>query len=370
MANYQIKLTPVETFFFGGDKLDANLVANYFVESNLYPQQTTLLGLMRYYLLLKNDTIFKDNKIISNSNVDNFIGNSSFDYCDKCPDKLQSFGKIKSISPLYFNDGLENYFFAPLDIGAELKENYILEKTILKRKERSTEEEEKLEEFTAKEKLQFITQKLISESGSSISLFGKDGIIDDAPQVGNQKTKKGATEQDKENAFYKIYMKKMKEGWSFAIDVDFDDGSNVLEEILFIPFGGEKCFFKMEVKKLDKFIPKLPENYKRTVNTMICMTDCFLSKPELIKTARFAINEFVSFRNLKSKTSTTKYSALSKNDPSQLIRSNKWNLLKRGAVLYFDDDGKFNTFKTELEKQKNAIQIGFNQFLTIPIKTN
>lgn len=357
MPNYKIKLTPVDTFFFGGEKHDENGKVSYFVESNLYPQQTTLLGLIRYYLLLKNPSIFKDNKIVKGSNVADFIGTDSFDYANKNTDKnIQSFGKIKSLSPLYFHSNGKDYFFGPLDFDTEIDDHFILSKT---------DRDGKAEKYKAKLKDTFISQQLIAKDGTAKLLFGENGILSDAEQVGNEKAHKG--ESTKENAFYKMNMKRMAKGWSFVVDVDIEDGAGVIDkEHLFIPFGGEKCYFKMEIEEVEKYTPHLPSKYKRNLSTVVCISDCFLSDVSLLHSADFAITEAVSFRNLKSKASeNVNYSGLSKNDPNQLSRSQRYNLLKRGSVLYFTDNQKMKILTDALETESNSRAIGFNQFLTI-----
>lgn len=54
---YLITLTPAGNYFFGndrgfGDKTDnPNAILNYLVSGLKYPQQTTLLGFLRYELL-------------------------------------------------------------------------------------------------------------------------------------------------------------------------------------------------------------------------------------------------------------------------------------------------------------------------------
>ena len=88
-------MTPVDSFFFGGEKHDNNEKANYFVEFNCYPQQTTILGFLRYLLLIENDLIGTDEIKTKGEPI---IGKESFDYTNT----NQSFGRIKSISPLYF----------------------------------------------------------------------------------------------------------------------------------------------------------------------------------------------------------------------------------------------------------------------------
>jgi len=155
MANYQIKLTPVETFFFGGEKhsmsIKGELISDYFAESNLYPQQTTLLGLIRYLLLIKNDTIFKNNRIIDKHKASKYIGESSFDFSNQA----SNYGKIRTISSLYFTYNSVNYFFAPFDFGCNVTDNLLLEKEI----------DKNIEQYRAKEISKFLGRNIVSNSG-------------------------------------------------------------------------------------------------------------------------------------------------------------------------------------------------------------
>lgn len=350
MPNYQIKFTPAENFFFGGEKHSKNsegdLETNYFVESNPYPQQTTLLGVTRYYLLLKNSEVFKDNKIQDKTKAAKIIGESSFDFGNVSG----NYGKITSISPLYMNNGIENYFFAPLDFGACMDKNYMLSKEI----------EGVVKNYTAKNQDKFIQQRLISSTGKVSNL---SDIITEVSQVGNEKT---ANQTEKENAFYKQNMKRLAKDWSFVIDAEIAEGANITDEIVFIPFGGEKCFFRMEIKENPAFVPTLPESYTRKCFAIICLSDCFLQNTALLDTCDFAVNKVVSFRNIQSKTAiTTQYNGLSVHNNEQLQRSNRFNLLQRGSVLYFTNKEPFDTVRTAIESETRCKSIGYNAILTI-----
>ena len=49
---YLIKLRPLTHYYFGGEQgLGSGDSRNYLVKSRLWPQQTTLLGLVRYVIL-------------------------------------------------------------------------------------------------------------------------------------------------------------------------------------------------------------------------------------------------------------------------------------------------------------------------------
>lgn len=64
MATYLIKLTPLDKFFFGQKKTFGDDNVNYVVYSSFFPQQTALLGLLRYQVLqIAGEEVFKNNKI-------------------------------------------------------------------------------------------------------------------------------------------------------------------------------------------------------------------------------------------------------------------------------------------------------------------
>jgi hypothetical protein len=93
-----IRLTPLGTFFFGGENtFGATENRNYFVKSNLMPQQTSLLGLLRLELLRSNPTVFdlKTDKVIDKNAAIELIGGESFD------GKQTDFGCISGLSPVF-----------------------------------------------------------------------------------------------------------------------------------------------------------------------------------------------------------------------------------------------------------------------------
>jgi CRISPR-associated protein Cmr3 len=345
MANYKIKLTPVDYFFFGGEKHSINKKtgepeSNYYVESNPYPQQTTLLGLIRYYLLLKNNDIFNGNKITDKGKASEFIGDCSFDYNQK----TKKYGKIISLSGLYFCNGENNYFFAPLDIDFTIK-NFLLFK------------EDKI--YNAKDHYDEICQQIFNENGEIIKL---SEIVKDSPRVGNEKSEKGESKEDK---FYKQNFKSLSSGWGFCVDAEIEDGAGVPEnDSLFVPFGGEKSFFKMEVSRLEPAKFKMPDNLKKNLASIICMSDCMVDS-SILNHSKIAVTRYVSFRNLKSSVKDTeKYSGLSDKDSTQLNRGSRYNLLMRGSVLYFEDNEKLEKAEELISNQSHCKIIGFNDIIT------
>lgn len=352
MAIYQIKLTPVNAYFFGGEKHSKNdknpngFEMDYFAKSELYPQQTMLLGALRYYLLLKNGLLNpqKQGKV---NEAGELIGSNSFIYDDEGIE--QDFGAIKSLSPLFFiksgsnsTSASQKYIIAPLDEDFELKKQY---------------GNYYLDGYGAKEG--YSPYLINIQDKSKVSFFkqtetDQDFIFSVYPTVGNKKGEKGKSEDD---GFYKLTMYRLNEGWCFAFEAEID--LDLEEDRVFIPFGAEKQIFSFEIIKIDEITDFKPPQKERILPAIYCLSDCFVKESIWQKTS-FAINEKVSFRNLQSKTSSENYSSFSKG----YKRGNRYNLLKRGSVLFFESDDLLNEART-LFNNSNTEKIGFNKIQII-----
>lgn len=341
MYKYKIELTPVEAFFFGGEKhvrTRNGLEMNYFAKSELYPQQTTLLGVLRYYLLMKNG-LLNPNKNQKTTEAKVYIGEASFDFESEIE---QDFGKIKNISHLYFKKNEQKYVFAPLTLNFALKKeygNFILDG------------------YNSKVGIQ---HKLMNiNDNTTIKLFkdtdtenDTDFVFIEHNTVGNQKGKKGKTEDD---GFYKLNMYKLQKDWCFAFDAEID--IELENDTTFVNVGAEKQVFLFKLTKLSDKNLIAPKLKPTLLPGIFCLSDCFITE-EIWKHTIFAVNEKVSFRNLKSSVYSQNYSSFSEG----YRRGNRYNLIKRGSVFFFEDEGK----REEAEKlfiNANAQKIGFNSIL-------
>ncbi len=369
MPNYQIKLTPVDTFFFGGEKHKLNdkneLAADYFVESNPYPQQTTMLGMLRYYLLYRSGNLIFPNldytqRAKRKEAALTLIGKRSF-----ALNGTNEFGKIQSISPLYFLSQNKAYHFAPFDCNFKFNNNALTDN--------------KGKPYNAKDHHYPISKQRIINGTDLLEL---SELIKDVEHTGNKKAKQKG--ESKSEGFYKMKKKQFKRGWSFAfhatIDMEMikvtDEFKIPYEEAQFVPFGGEKSIFKIEFKRVDPFHnPTVPTNYKREAKTpfLHLTSDAFVKNKDL-KAVDFAVNQFVSFRCMQSTIETANYNALPKLIDKNgnkidkeailktgLFRSCRFQLLKRGSILYFKNENE----REELEKKLNTPehQFGFNHYL-------
>lgn len=350
MPNYQIKLTPVDTYFFGGDKhrvkknwstKTERLIANYFVESNQYPQQTTLLGMLRYYLLFRSKKLLNQNSTDSDrTDAKDLIGKKSFAFGG-----TNDFKKIAYVSPLYFINKGKTYQFAPFDLEYELDDN-----NILKKRDKNFNAKKHYDDIT--------THKLISAEQDVIKL---SDILTTEKQVGNKIVTAGNSNTE---GFYKMHKKKLKEGWSFAVDAEIDL-NDLDKEKNFVPFGGEKSIFEIELRKSEPMQISLPNKYQRKQSFVFLASDAFV-KSETMKLVQFAVNQFASFRCLISNISNTIHFNDLPEDQTKtggIKRSQRLQLLKRGSILYFNNQTDRDNFIQNLQTPGET-KIGFNKYLT------
>jgi CRISPR-associated protein Cmr3 len=340
MANYQIILTPIKYFFFGGEKHSKGsngLEMDYFVRSRYYPQQTALLGLVRYYLLMKNN-LLNPKQIGKEQEASKLIGEKSFSFNQDALE-IQNFGLIKSLSSLYFVKDNRKYIVAPKDIGYEWETQYGITCLI---------------DFDPKKGLIDVLVSLDEEK--SIVPFIQNDAYDDfvfieSENVGN---KKG---ENNEDGFYKQVSYQLNKGWQFAFDLEID--KDILEEENnIVHFGAEQHPFNFSVQKNNKtdFILK---HHSAKQAGLFCLSDCFVSE-EIWKNIQFGVNEVISFRNLKSSNSSDNYASFSKG----YKRSNRYNLLEKGSVVYFENKEKRDDCLKDFNNP-NAYNIGYNHTISL-----
>ena len=286
----------------GGEKWvkdkDGMNQADYYVESQDYPQQTALLGLIRYYLLLQNPQVFNGKKITDRDKAAELIGDSGFSFQTDRAAVASGYGLIRSLSPLYFTHQDDPYWFAPLDVQLELDEKMHM----------SSFQDGERKDFNCKDHQGLIQTHLFSCN----RIVSADEVFRSVEQVGNEKVSDG---RDRTGKFYRQTFKRLAPKWSFAIDVTFDKQSEWVVDSgqpVFLPFGGEKSIFRLEVKELThEYEPEL-KDYTRSVPYLRCLSDCFIDFSEIGQTA-FSVTDFVSFRNILSKVKeTSRYSSLAR----------------------------------------------------------
>lgn len=98
MRIYKISLEPLDWFFFGGEStFDNSVKQSYIAHSNMFPQQTALLGMLRYQLLKQEGLLSGKGRTPDMDKVNDLIGPESF----TMDNDSQSFGHIKGLSPVF-----------------------------------------------------------------------------------------------------------------------------------------------------------------------------------------------------------------------------------------------------------------------------
>ena len=118
---YLIRLQTVAHFFFGGENtFGYGTERNYLVRSRTYPQQTSLLGLLRFVLLQQEGLLAarSNNQPLPEAAVE-LIGPASF-----TPDNTGGYGAIRRLSPVFLlDDSGRQWLPAALNKGLRLREH-------------------------------------------------------------------------------------------------------------------------------------------------------------------------------------------------------------------------------------------------------
>jgi len=368
MNKYLVKLTPYEKFFFGGENTFGNDNANYFVTSNYYPQQSTLIGLVRYQLLVQSgNSIFNDNKIVKLDKAVKLIGEKSFEL-----GVGDNFGAISSISPVFISGKLDSYWFPAnkeyqLDNGSY---NFMEFERKFSGKSHISEEKKFLPTFKDYKPKLGIPDLLMDKSlRIKKYIFDKEnsdsddnGIFIENQQVGIRKNYKGLT--DDKNFFVQVSYRLLR-GYSFAFILELKDEVTFESEKIKVNFnsnnlvtiGADQSKFKMEVSEFKNNFDDLIPEYKKTsaVEKVVIVSDTYVSSNDIFNVCDFAITDTTDFKSLKTATEQkNNYADLGKS------KSGKFNLIKKGSVFY----GNTNQIEERL-KNESIQKFGFNNLKII-----
>ena len=393
MNKYLITLTPVDRFFFGGEigfsrgskiekkenetaeektlrqenekllKVDETN-SSYIVKSKLFPQQTSLLGMLRFAFLSANDKAFANGKIIDHVEATKTIGAESFSLG---ADTEMNFGKIKTIYPCFLRRKTAkqdwiNLTVAPMD--------YKLSITFDKGNALLNNRKMKTPAIKGYDPKAGLTSYCIGENISELET-GK--LFTEDIRIGIDRNFDG---KPNEGAFYKQIAYRMSEEYEYEQDGVTTTEEHqlcfafhaVLEEGLddqIVTLGGDNSRFKLTCV-LDEGCVQLPKNcqpdeFNGYAGKVVLLSDAFIDHATM-NGCLYSINEIVTFRFLYSKVGeTTGYYKFSCGN--HLRRSEKkYNLYQTGSVFYFDTIMEMETFIVALESKKRFRQIGYNYY--------
>lgn len=348
---YKILFTPLDSFFWGGEKTFGADNENYFVKSRFFPQQTTILGTLRFEFLQQNNLFIKTASGLSindKNEAKRIVGNKSFDVDAK---SCNEFGMIKSLSPVFIsykndNGNEDDLYVMPFD--EEL--NLVFEKG------------NSLFNIN-KDFIPFYTNYNPKKSPQNCFIGRlkntklKTDIFIEKTQVGIQKDYAGATD---ENSFFKQKALGLNNNFSFAVILETDINLPLLKPS-FVKMGSNRSVFKMEINEEFQYNTSEIFKPKSDRNRIVLLSDAFVSE-DIHKFYDFAKINSISFRNIKTSESTKNFYANPKKG-NDISKSEKYNIIERASVFYVQDKDMIN-FETQINKQylKN---IGYNCYQVI-----
>ena len=378
MSKYRITLTPVDKFFFGGemtfqvgDKNDSfnTRYSSYIIQSSRFPQQTSLLGMLRF-LILSNagESVFADNKIKDGDAASALIGSQSF--TTNSAHNANTFGKIKSISRVRVLRGDVELEFAPLygcvDFNPSTNGTYNL--GFLKIPQ--------LKQYDAKKGLDILMMPKaeidayfnkfedIGEKPNPTTklsdIFIEDRRIGISRSISSGKTDDGALFKQ---ISYRFNNKEANHCFVFDAEVDdFDNGDRLTKYSgQLVSVGGDNSQFMIGITACEA---PLEEDVDDSLAISL-LSPAFLTREEVRSNTIFAITQLMSFCFLTDRKDNRNdddrsYHILN----SKLKRSERYELYAPGTVFYFESNEKRKAFVKALKKN-DFCQIGYNEYKTI-----
>ena len=349
MANktYLVELTPIGNYFFGSettfnatDKAAGDMISNYLVRSRMFPQQSTLLGLMRYIILLTEEGFNKPADIKKE-----MIGESSFQ-----GDEVgapTSWGKIVSISPLFIKKDNNKYVIAGQDRQVYTESKNLIPKIRPNAASSFSNEFYSFQNLDAKKPAQLLWRNTADNN----DLLNAEKVFIESYQIGIKKSFEGKSEDD---AFYKQYFYKMVKGFRFAFYLTTKVDLINCSEPFIVPFGADQSLFQVKIKEEQDTI--FCNNRPIEGRCRITFLSDVFCKPSILNYCYAAITNSIDFRYIKTNVKTSRFYNMGKG-ALDMQKSAKLNLLERGSVLYTD---KSDELLKELESHKSYLNVGFN----------
>lgn len=353
---YLITLTPMGKFFFGGDMTftvngKETDYTSYIIRSTKFPQQTSLLGMLRF-LILRNDTSAFNalsQSITDRDKARELIGAKSFE----ASGGKGSFGVIDSISPCFVQEkngnGWDDLALIPkgtlykVDFSAPSKA--VINGMVVDVPQTDYNPKDYCETSYRNTR----NDAVIEES----KIFAEDicnGI--------NRDIQTGKTD---DNALFKQVSYRLNEDYRFAFyaDVDLDSFSDYNGQIVSV--GADNSQFVIGISEC-----KCVNDEKSEGNVVTLLSPAYITKEDLAS-VRFAITETTSFKCMKTETDSIK----SYNKRNQLYGySNKLSLYATGSVFFFKTESEASAFADKLKNHSDFYQIGYNHYQLMNLSTN
>lgn len=344
MMNYFVKMTPLEPYAFGTDQnfkyagVEGTGKETYFVPSRNMPEQTTILGMLRY-LILKNEGILRSDFQYTEeerAKMKECIGPESFSFAAS---EKQDFGYIKKISPVFLTDGQENHYIRnPFHNSSETGF-------------RAMELEETPFETSAGEIRLPGKAEYNAKTGHGEGFYNleegtvKKNLFHTMLLTGNRKN---GREDSGEDSFFKREAVRLESGFSFAVYVDATRLPG--RDICYM--GQKKSAFLVTAKEVEGNLlaSRVEQAFAKEAQVWeYALSDLVVSGE--LRYDTFCIVEEKSIRNLETNHREKNYIRKIKKS------KNQYNLIQSGSVF-------FKRCPLKLDNE-NCRQIGYNQIVRL-----
>ncbi len=330
MKTYKMVLRPQEAYFFGHEKSFAFADSKgeketrgyHFAKGESVPSQSTILGALRYLLLpiRKTDWNYSTQEQEQNALA---VGIRGFS-----PDEKRSFGKIKSISPVFLCGPKGNYVVTPFDHqnGADVYTPFC--------------RYQETESLTGKRlyAADFEAKKGVTDSYMALS----DGSIVANGDLFTSVVQNGINRET--HGLYKQEKKKLREGFSFGVYVTLSDDLLPKDDVLFL--GQNKSAFSVTFQEEENTLEDSLRPYLRD-DVVYTLGDSFTDR---------SIYEKSLFSVTKIKT----YRIFSRENKRVYKSQTLYKLIRAGSVFIPENKEEF----LSLVRNENTKTIGYNCFVT------
>lgn len=376
MNKYLVTLTPTGKFFFGGDmtfksgrKNEDDKFSSYIIHSSMMPQQTSLLGMMRFLILSNDSGVFNasDNCIklgkTNQDKVNKLIGEKSFIVSEN--HSKGNFGKISELGPCFLYNKVEKqaYFKAAmdkeltLDFSNAIKANINGKEMTLPeiKMKKCVDNDKKNAYYTGKNHLKSFYCSLNGTFIAEDKLFSQDS------RIGIDKNYSGKTDNA---AFYKQISYRLKEKFCFAFEIEVENDIDLARfNKQLVRVGADASCFVFEAKKINGDLD-YPQD--KDALRVVLISDSYIGslQKDIEGSAkgliRYAITQVRPFRflSLSNSTDPSNYNVKYKTSRSEV----RYDLYQAGSVFYFEDEADKNKFCEIIDSYKEFKQIGYNNY--------
>lgn len=385
--NYRITLTPVDKFFFGGDmtfQVGSNendqfntQYSSYIIQSRYFPQQTSLLGMLRFLILRNNENVFNGNKIIKDKKADaeKLIGSKSFTVNDS--NEENCFGIIKGIShvricrdntelefaPLYghigfFDSSEGSYNFGTVSVPNLSNQQYNAKDGLETLLMPLSDFKDYFKDFQTimterKKEKKKDNPNLQTPPYQLDDIFVEDRRIGIARNIVTGRTDDGALFKQ---ISYRFNNKEAKHCFVFDAEVANVDLKKYNGHLVSV--GGDNSQFIIGVSDY-----KGSQDDATSASALSLLSPAFLTRADVKNYTCFAITQLMPFRFLTDRKDNKdgdnrSYHILN----SRLERSPRYELYAPGSVFYFKNEQQKEEFIKALEGKPEFRQIGYNEY--------